>query len=876
LFVIFLLFNAGSNGQSVVKGFVTDSSGNKLSGVILMAKTSDGKMLGFGTTNPEGIFSISIPSAIPDSSSLEASFIGFQKQFFPLKANTYYKVVMLNEPDPLKEVVVISYRRRESDSLDYNPGKYVGPGDRTVGDILAKLPGIEIDPNGRIKYNGEEIVNYYINGLNMLDGRYKLANDNIPIDALKKIQIIENDQPVKVLKKLQPSDRASINVQLKGFTITTNANAGIGLGNHLLRDISITPMFFLKNFQSLLTFQSNNTGVNPNTYLQDFQFSDPTYSRGFTWLQGIQTPPIKESNWLKNNTNLVTGNFLQKLSSNAVLKANGYYLNDHQTQQQENSSTYFVNSDRVTVVEQTRNSYNQSNAGGSLKLEVNSPKVYFTDNFTFKAHSGNDLGLVDRTDINSNTSQRDTRQLHFLRNQLNYSLPVGKQVIGVVSNITYKNSPELLSIRSGVYPDILNDSIAYGLSRQQSGLKVFNVDNSANWNTKTGYYGTLNTGLGMEYERQQLVTKLSAEDDGAIFGSDYFLNNPIFSNDVQLTDRHAYLKSQYNYQNPELFNLNISLPIEHRDIRIHNYLQSSADSSISKWLAYPNVTINRRFFHYYTLTWNSGWGYNYGNIDNLNTGYILSTYRNIYSQNNGLQFNDFTNHQLSIDFDNPLPLISSNLTLGKNVFHNSNTYTSYMDSTGNSNGGNIKRRNTLTSYNVGYRLSKIFPRIKTSVRTELKWDQSNSTQILNNVSNKVVNTGETGSLTVSNTRWAFMKAEYTLSLYRGTGKTNGVRLNRTFLETHNLNLDFFPARQHQVNIDGSYSNSHLAMTSRQVYLNLLYKYQLPKSKVDLSLEWDNIFNHRYFTSAYIDTYSEVINRTDLRPMQAVFKINFHF
>ncbi|PZP46423.1 MAG: hypothetical protein DI598_12110 [Pseudopedobacter saltans] len=862
--------------QSIIKGSVADSAGKKLPGVILMAKSPEGKILGFGTSNMEGLFSISLSTAVPDSSLLEASFLGFQKQYFNLKPNTNYKVTMLKDPDSLKEVIVTSVRRRESDSLDFDPDKYAGLGDRTVGDILAKLPGIEIDPSGRIKYQGKEIVNYYINGLNMLDGRYKLANDNIPIDALKKIQIIENDQPVKILKKVSPSDRASINIQLKGFTIATNVKAGIGAGRHPLRDVSVTPMFFFKNFQSILTYQSNNTGVNPNTYMQDFQFQDNVYSRNFTWLQGIQNPPVKENSWLNNNTNLFTGNFLQKLSTNAVVKANGYYLNDHQTQRQENSSTYFVNSDHVSVVELMHNSYNQSNAGGALKLEVNSPKVYLTENLMFKAHQANDLGLVDRTDLNSNTNQRNTRQLHFLRNQFNYSLPVGKQVIGIESNITYKNSPELLSIRSGVYPEILNDSVTYPLTKQQSRLKVFNTNNQANWNTKMGYYGDLKASLGMEYDRQQLVTNLSADGDGTLFDLDYYFNSALFHNDLQLTDRHAYLSTAYNYQNPELFNLYLTLPIEHRDIGIHNYMQNSADSSIGKWLVYPNVNINRRFFHYYTLTWNSGWGYNYGNIDNLNTAYILSSYRSINNQTSGLQFNDFVNHQVSLDFENPLPLVSSSLTLGKNVSHNSNTYASYMDTTGNSSGGNVRRRNTFTAYNMGFRFSKIFPKIKTSLRMELKWNQNNSVQILNNVNNKVVNTCETGTFTVSNKRWAFMNAEYVLSLYRGTGKTNGARLSRTYLETHSLNVDFFPSKQQQISIDGSYRNSHLAMTSRQVYLNLVYEYQLRKSKVDLSLEWDNIFNHQYFTSAYIDAYSEVINRIDLRPMQGVFRIGFHF
>jgi hypothetical protein len=51
--------------------------------------------------------------------------------------------------------------------------------DRSIGDVLKRMPGIEV-PDGKILYQGKAINKYYIEGLDLLEGKYNLANDNLP------------------------------------------------------------------------------------------------------------------------------------------------------------------------------------------------------------------------------------------------------------------------------------------------------------------------------------------------------------------------------------------------------------------------------------------------------------------------------------------------------------------------------------------------------------------------------------------------------------------------------------------------------------------------------------------------------------------------
>src|SRR5690606_10176481 len=129
-------------------------------------------------------------------------------------------------------------------------------------------------PGGQIEYQGKPIQKYYIEGLDLLEGRYSLANNNIAADDVSKVQILENHQPIKLLDSLEFSDRASINIKLKNNVTTTGtAEVGIGLAPFLWR-VKATPMIFTKKNQAIITYQTNNTGSDVSQEIRDFSISN--------------------------------------------------------------------------------------------------------------------------------------------------------------------------------------------------------------------------------------------------------------------------------------------------------------------------------------------------------------------------------------------------------------------------------------------------------------------------------------------------------------------------------------------------------------------------------------------------------------------------
>jgi hypothetical protein len=64
--------------------------------------------------------------------------------------------------------------------------------DETIKDVIKKLPGIDVDDLGVISYNGKNIRNFYVEGMDLTSGRYNQITDNLDAKAVESIQLLEN------------------------------------------------------------------------------------------------------------------------------------------------------------------------------------------------------------------------------------------------------------------------------------------------------------------------------------------------------------------------------------------------------------------------------------------------------------------------------------------------------------------------------------------------------------------------------------------------------------------------------------------------------------------------------------------------------------
>lgn len=230
----FLLLIAVANALADVNvsGRVIEKESNEpLTGASVIVKGADGKIRKFSSSKANGSFEMTVPSV--DGCRLDVSMMGFAKQSIPLDSVSFPLIIFLEQGTTvLKEVTVKADRIREQgDTITYNVGSFAQAQDRSIGDVLKRMPGINVESSGKIQYQGEDINKFYIEGSDLLGGKYGIATNGISHEDVGAVEVMENHQPMQVLSGISFSDKAAINLKLKNkakATWTLHGDAGGG------------------------------------------------------------------------------------------------------------------------------------------------------------------------------------------------------------------------------------------------------------------------------------------------------------------------------------------------------------------------------------------------------------------------------------------------------------------------------------------------------------------------------------------------------------------------------------------------------------------------------------------------------------------------
>ena len=180
-----------------VRGIVADSTGAGLDGAMIVALAlPDSLLTKFALSDGNGSFNLSrVP---PGEYLLQITMVGHQTVRRPFSitgadvdAGTINLEVLAYEMDAL--VVSVDHvpfvNRR--DTLDYNALAFVTRPNATVEELLARLPGIEVDPDGTIRAQGEEVRNVLVDGREFFGSDPTIATRNLPADAIERIQVYD-------------------------------------------------------------------------------------------------------------------------------------------------------------------------------------------------------------------------------------------------------------------------------------------------------------------------------------------------------------------------------------------------------------------------------------------------------------------------------------------------------------------------------------------------------------------------------------------------------------------------------------------------------------------------------------------------------------
>lgn len=214
MFITLLLLPFGLyvSAQQQVTGVVADSATQEPLPMAAVTLMRGGKPVAFTNADDKGAFSI----AVKAGDSLSVSFLGYRKHTVRVSPGHHVSIQMAPEAFELREVQVKSGRIAGlRDTISYDLSKFADKRDNSLKDVLKKLPGVDVDKNGKISFNGKDISRFTVEDLDLTGGRYDRLNETLKPEDVDRAEVIQHDQPVKALRDKVFTDDVAMNIKLK-------------------------------------------------------------------------------------------------------------------------------------------------------------------------------------------------------------------------------------------------------------------------------------------------------------------------------------------------------------------------------------------------------------------------------------------------------------------------------------------------------------------------------------------------------------------------------------------------------------------------------------------------------------------------------------
>ena len=185
--------------KNAVTGAVSDSTGIGLPGAtVVLLQEQDSVLSSFGISEVDGRFELKRVAA--GEYLLQVSYVGYETHWQPISVTENAgkvdvgRIVLTPASADLSEVEVTAEHiplRMRSDTLEYNANAFQTQPNAVVEDLLKKLPGVEVDRNGTIRAQGEQVQNVLVDGKEFFGNDPQIATKNLPANAVDKVQVFD-------------------------------------------------------------------------------------------------------------------------------------------------------------------------------------------------------------------------------------------------------------------------------------------------------------------------------------------------------------------------------------------------------------------------------------------------------------------------------------------------------------------------------------------------------------------------------------------------------------------------------------------------------------------------------------------------------------
>ncbi|QES89344.1 peptidase associated domain and porin domain-containing protein [Rhizosphaericola mali] len=864
--------------QTTIHGKIVDSLQHPISNAtITLLKTSNGAGINFAKTDSAGIFSIKIPEKWKDSAlAIKASHTGFlkaQKEITNL--NELVELTLSEEVKHLEEVKVKSkvYIIQKSDTISFNADFFRDSSDRVLGDLIRKIPGIEVSDNGVIKYNGKELNQFYIEGDDLLDGKYNIATNNIPSKDVDKVEVIEHNQHIKMLNGIVQSNQPALNIRLKDRSkLKWINNAEIGGGTPSRYNISANAMAFKPKFKAINVVKANNVGNDLSDELIS-HFSNDGIADPMIGIAQSRPVGISKNRYLFNKNHMVNLNDMLKFHSGTTLRLNAYYLHDEQPFQSSSTTTYYLPSgDTVGYNEIAKNRMQINHLQATITLNNNSEKKYFNESiFTDISTTKNPVNI--RTNGVQLLENLRTN-LNTFSHSINGVLNLGRKnhILNYSSDISYSRNPQNFSVQPGWLQDILNDSLDYHQSIQMTNIPTLTTTNNISFIIKNGYW-TFNNKIGFDYTHSKLNSDIFIQQNETNSSQSTGIQNKLNWNK---SDGYAQSSVQFEKDRSRI---NIYFPIHYYNINYKNESIDNHDKLNNIFIA-PYFSYNLKIAKEHELIANYQFNNIFSELDQVYGAGIMQSYRSINSYYGTPLKNGYTNkYSLGFAYKKTLKMFFWNINSSYTTTHryfiyaSTITNTSYQVST-------LPIGNNLRNFSLDGSISKYLFPLKTNITLSSGLGQSKVQQYQNGFLFATSNWSNNYGIELNPRPADWLRIDIKANYYtsNSTSKASGYEDQKTSQFKQNSALNFIFFKRITAQLGSEYYASYLngQNLAHCFFLDAYLNYRIYKPDINLRFSCTNLANERNFT--VLNASANIISASNylLQPRMFILSAGFRF
>jgi hypothetical protein len=223
LLLVAITFASHAQSKLTIRGTVKDTTNIPLDYTsVLLLSPKDSALVAYTLTNKDGEYQFKNIDRQP--LLIKATYMGYlpiQKELvLPETDDLEVEVIRLMPIlQELYEVVVKAAKAplmMRGDTLEYDASKFKVPPGATLEDLLRKLPGIQIDVDGNIVAQGQQVQKVTVDGRRFFGGNTKMATQNLNAESISKLQLYDDKSEQAKLTGVEDGVKEkTINVELK-------------------------------------------------------------------------------------------------------------------------------------------------------------------------------------------------------------------------------------------------------------------------------------------------------------------------------------------------------------------------------------------------------------------------------------------------------------------------------------------------------------------------------------------------------------------------------------------------------------------------------------------------------------------------------------